>query len=53
MERDTLADPKLQHALVRVHFVQKTQACHNAMVEINQLGFGQLIDVNRHCALPT
>jgi hypothetical protein len=48
MKHDMLADPKLEHARVRVELTQEAQARHNAMVEVDQLGLAQLVDINRH-----
>jgi hypothetical protein len=48
MKRQALADAKLEHARVRVHRSQKPQPGHDSVVQINQFGFAQLVDIDRH-----
>ena len=39
---------ELQHLRVRTHLRQEPQSLHDAIVEINEISFGQIIDVNGH-----
>jgi hypothetical protein len=48
MKRHALADAELQHARVGVHLSQKPQPGHDTVIEVNECGLAQLIDIDRH-----
>ncbi len=47
-KRDAIADFKLEHLRVCAHLMQEPQAFDDSVVEVDELGFGQFIDVNFH-----
>jgi hypothetical protein len=49
MERNPLADTKLEHRRVRIHLRQEAQSRHNAVIEIDQFGFRQCIEIYWYC----
>ena len=46
LEGDPIADLELQHLRMCPHLVEKAQPRDNAMVEIDEFGLGQLVDVD-------
>jgi hypothetical protein len=48
LEFNPLADPELQHFRVRSHLLQKAKAFEDPMVQVDELGFGQLVDIDCH-----
>jgi hypothetical protein len=51
IKRNSLADPEFEHARVCVQLSQKPQPCHDAVVEVDRVGLGHLVDVDWHCRL--
>jgi len=52
-EGDTIADAELQHGLVSVHLPDQPEALHDAMIQVNELSFGQIVYVDAiHVRLP-
>jgi hypothetical protein len=50
-KRHAIADSELEHARVSAHLIQEPQSLDNPIVEVDELGFGQSVDVNVHgCA---
>jgi len=49
LKRNPLAYAEVEHVRVGAHLAEKPQARHDAIVQIDQLGFRQCVDVNRHC----
>src|SRR5271155_2496576 len=45
VKRNSLADPEFQHARVCIQLSQEPKPCHDAVVEIDQFGLRQLVDV--------
>jgi len=46
-----IADPELEHARVSAHLAQESQSFDDPIVEVDELGFGQSVDVKVHdCA---
>ena len=44
----TIADRKFEHGLMRAYLMKKAQSLDDPVVEIHQLRFAQLVNVNRH-----
>jgi hypothetical protein len=51
MERDPLADSELEHGHVRVKLSQEPQPRHDSVIKIDQLGFRQHVNIDRHRVL--
>src|SRR5208337_4209858 len=51
MKGDPFADTKLEHGRMRSELSQELEAGDNAVIEVDQLGLGQQVDVDRHCRL--
>ena len=51
IETDAVADREFQHGQVRPHLLTKSQALDNAAVEVDEFGFGELVDINAHGGL--
>lgn len=47
LERHAFADTELKHGGVGAHFLEELEACQDAVVQIDQFGFGQLVDIDR------
>src|SRR3712207_5042115 len=45
---DTVPNLELQHLHMSAHLVEKTQARDDAVVEIDEFGLGQLVNIDRH-----
>lgn len=52
LKRNTITNLELQHLRVSVHLLQEPQPFHDAIVEINELSLGQIVDVDLHRATP-
>ena len=48
LEGDRLTDAELEHGCVRAHLLEELQPRDDAVVEIDELGFGQRVDVDCH-----
>ena len=48
LEGDTVTDLELKHLDVRPRLIEKAQALDNPMVEVDEFGFGQFVDVDLH-----
>src|SRR3954466_12198772 len=48
LEADPIADLELQHLHMGSHLVEKAQARNDAVVEVDELGLAQLVDINPH-----
>src|SRR4051794_24819594 len=48
LEGDPLADPELEHVRVGAHVLQQTKALDDPMVEVDQFGLSEPVDVDRH-----
>ena len=48
LKRHAFADTEIEHVCVRAHLLQESQARDDAVVEIDEFGFGQFVDVYRH-----
>src|SRR4051794_21395384 len=53
LEGDPLANLELEHVRVGADVLQQTKALDDAMVEIDQFGFRQLVNVDHHEASPS
>jgi hypothetical protein len=53
LEGDPLANPELEHVRVGADVLQQTKALDNPMVEVDQFGFRQPINVDHHEASPS
>ncbi len=52
-ERDAIADAELQHGSVGMHLAYQSEALHDAMVQVDEFSFGQMIYVDAiHVRLP-
>jgi hypothetical protein len=49
----TVADLEIQHLFVRARLVHEAQALDDAIIQIDQLRFGQAVDIDRHRQLPS
>lgn len=45
-ERNAVADAKLQHGFVGMQLTYKSEALHNAVIQVYEFGFGQMIYVD-------
>jgi hypothetical protein len=45
-ECNAIADAELQHGLVSVHLTYESEALHDAMIQVYEFSFGQMIYVN-------
>ena len=52
LECDPVADPERHHLSMRSHFAENAEACNNVVVEVDEFGLGQLVDVDRHQGIP-
>jgi hypothetical protein len=48
LKRNTITNPELQHLGMRSHMTQEFQPLDNTVVQINQLGLGQPVNVDPH-----
>lgn len=48
LEGHTLAQTEFEHGRVSPHLLKKPQTRNDAVVQIDQLGFGQFVDVDGH-----
>jgi hypothetical protein len=48
LELNSVTNCELEHFHVRLHVMKKSQALDYAIVEIDQLRFGELVDVDFH-----
>lgn len=48
LKRDPIADPEVEHLLMRAHLVQEPQPRHNPVVQIDQFFLVEFVDVNFH-----
>ena len=48
LEGDTVSNPEFHHLYMSAHLVEKTQALDDAVVEIDEFGLGQLVNIDRH-----
>ena len=48
MKRNPFPDAKVEHLRVRPHLAEKFKPCHDAMVEIDQLRFGEPVNIDLH-----
>jgi hypothetical protein len=46
LERNAIADPKLKHGLMGMRLIHDSEALHDAMIQIYELGFSQMINVD-------
>src|SRR3954462_7409577 len=53
LEGDPLANPELEHVRVGADVLQQTKALDDPMVEIDQFGFRQPVNVDHHEASPS
>src|SRR4051794_7891277 len=53
LEGDPLANPELEHVRVGADVLQQTKALDDPMVEVDQFGFRQLVNVDHHEASPS
>lgn len=53
LKRDAVPDFEVQHPLVRSRLMQESQALDDAVVEVDEFGFGEAVDVNSHCRSPS
>ena len=45
-EGNAIADAKLQHGFVSLHLTHESEALHDAMIQVYEFSFGQMIYVN-------
>ena len=48
LKGDAITDAEAKHGCVGSCMLHKTEPLNNAIVEINELGFCQLVDINDH-----
>src|SRR4051794_41944879 len=53
LEGDPLANPELEHVRVGADVLQQTKALDDPMVEVDQFGFRQPVNVDHHEAAPS
>src|SRR3954452_4221261 len=53
LEGDPLANPELEHVRVGADVLQQTKALDDSMVEVDQFGFRQPVNVDHHEASPS
>src|SRR5208337_1877145 len=47
-EGDPVTDPEFQHFRMRPHLVEEAEARDDAVVEVDELGLGQPVEINLH-----
>jgi hypothetical protein len=52
LKTDAIADPEFEHAGVRTHLLEEAKAFDNPMVQVDEFGFAQPVDVDL-CHLAT
>src|SRR4051794_27645236 len=53
LEGDPLANPELEHVSMSAHVLQQTKALDDPMVEVDQFGFRQPVNVDHYEASPS
>src|SRR6478752_4378160 len=53
LEGDPLANAELEHVRVGADVLQQTKALDDPMIEVDQFGFRQLVNVDHHEASPS
>jgi hypothetical protein len=46
LERNAITDPELKHRLMGMHLIHESEALHDAVIQVYEFGFGQMINVN-------
>jgi hypothetical protein len=48
LEGDPISDLELHHLHMGPHLLEKAQARDDAVIEVNEFGLGQLVNINLH-----